>query len=468
MRSLTRWCVLAILALAPLVRAQDESPEDSGVESPAPPPAAPPPAAPAPDDPGRVLFQKAAEALARAQYITYRVRSSSTGDLFVRTGRIIEADVRQVRQPGGVLPGWRLRLIGTTTEAGGKPPLTPFDVAWLQANVEWVDHAERKIIEKNFQEARRNRAVLTTTPIRLEDMTSYRPFQKELAAVSYTFEDDAAVGGVPCRVLVVAINQGQIRARWHLAIDDHLPRRVERLIETTRSGLSSSIMEFTDMRVSFDPPTPAMLASVRVAVPEGYAEDRPPVPVPLTDGSGGFSPNLIDLSGNPGKPADATTTPVTPPPTTPPAPAGPPKAPPFDLLTPAGEHVTLESLRGQVVVLEFAGSWAVNLRAARPELATLLPQYKDRPVRALALSVRERSKDAAVAHFDGAPAALTLLLNAEKVAESYGVAAFPAYAVVGPAGELLMAPAPFTPDETMRAVTAAVDAALQNLPSPSP
>lgn len=452
-------CVLFCVAPA---MAQEVTPEESGEETPPPAttpaqPAATPPAA---DDPGRALFQKAADALAKAQSITYRAKTSFTGDLFARTGRIVEADIRQARQPGGMLPGWRMRITGTSTAAGGQPPNQEFDIGWMLVNVEWVDHEQKKVFEKPYQETRRIRNVIVSNPVRLEDMTAYRPFQKEIAGTAFVMEPQQQVDGVPCDVVLVTINQGRSRVRWWFSTIDHLPRRQERPLET-RSGTSSTIVDFYEYRLDTNPPSPAMLAGLRVRVPEGYTEDRPAVPPP-TPTDRGATPGTTE----PVKDNAHETSPISSP--TPPAPVGPPMAPAFDLLTPSGEHVTLESLRGRVVLLEFSGSWCVNLHHARPELVPLLDRFKSRPFKAYALSVREKSKDAAITGHADAPESLGLLLNAESTARNFGATAFPAYAVIGPAGEILLAPTPFTPETTMRAAAEAIEPALASLPAEPP
>lgn len=457
--SIRLFLACALFFAAP-VMAQDDNPEESGQE--APPPATPAQPAPAPpppaaDDPGRALFQKAADALAKAQSIAYRAKTSYTGDLFVRTGRIVEADIRQVRQPGGILPGWRVRIIGTSSGAGGQPPHQEFDIGWMLVNVEWVDHEQKKVFEKPYQETRRVRNVIVSNPVRLEEMTAYRPFQKELAAASYTMEAQEEVRGTLCDVVLITMNQGRIRSRWWFSTTDHLPRKQERPLET-RSGTSSSIVEFYDFRIDTNPPSLAMLAGLRVRVPEGYAEDRPPTPTP--SGNGTPSGTAIGTAEPTKEPAMETSV-INPAP----IPAGPPMAPAFDLLTPSGEHVTLESLRGRVVLLEFSGSWCVNLHHARPELAPVLDRFKSRPFKAYALSVREKSKDAAVAGHAGSPESLGLLLNAESTARNFGATALPAYTVIGPTGDILLAPTPFTPETTMRAVAEAIESALSSLPA---
>lgn len=466
MPSLLRRLALALVACAaPALAQEDAKPDEaSGIETPPPASAPPAPAPEQPADPGKALFQQAVETLTKAQSIRYHVKSYTTGPLFKRTARTVQADATQIRVPGGILPGWRLRMTGSSTKPGqgADGALDEFDIGWLIVNVEWVDHEAKKVFEKPFAESKRARVYNLCNPARLEDLTSYRPFQKELGAAAYTVESPQEQGGVTCDVILVETNQGKNRARWWLGADDHLPRKIERFIEGP-GGTSSSILEFSDVRVDYTPASADALASVRVTVPEGYAEDRVPQPVPVPGAGtpGGPLGGAPDPNGK-GSPIEAKV--IEPPPAPPPVPAGPPPAPAFDLSTPGGQQVTLDSLRGQIVLLEFAGSWAVNLRLSRPELATFLERFKAHPVRAFTLAVREKSKENAADGHNPPSAALGLLLNADQTASVYGAATFPSYALVGPNGELLVAPTPYKAEETFRTLAEAADKAIADMP----
>jgi hypothetical protein len=460
--------ILSLILIAAPARAKLE-------DQPSPAPASEPPAAetqpPAPtprtDASGRTLFERAASVLRDAQWISYHVKSYGVGDLYKRTGRVIEADVRQGRAPGGILPGWRLRMTGTSTPVAGQVPPQEFDVAWVLVTVEWLDHENRRLVEKNYQEARRARIMSLVNPARLDDMTSHNPFQKELAG-EHILEGVADLNGETCDVVLVLSNQGRTRTRWWFARSDGLPRKRELLLESS-AGTSSSIIEFSEMRVDVSPPSAAAMASLRVPLPEGYTEDRPP-PVAHNpngmDGIGlGATPDpgkqpVLDEKNGEGTPAEVPSVPPTP--VEPPRPA---LAPDFDLRTPEGERITRDSLRGRVVIFEFAGSWAVNLRSSRPELGNLLARYRDRPVRAFSLAVRERSVENALEGFRGAPEGLTLLLDADATAVAFGAGIYPAYGAMGPEGEIIFAPRAYVPGTTIEELAQAVDAALQKMES---
>jgi thiol-disulfide isomerase/thioredoxin len=74
---------------------------------------------------------------------------------------------------------------------------------------------------------------------------------------------------------------------------------------------------------------------------------------------------------------------------TPAAAQNPAAAPPFALHllgTEAGRQVTLESLRGQAVVLEFWATWCSGCVAAIPHLNELTSKFKDKPVRFISVT----------------------------------------------------------------------------------
>lgn len=62
------------------------------------------------------------------------------------------------------------------------------------------------------------------------------------------------------------------------------------------------------------------------------------------------------------------------------------EAPDFALPTPAGDTVSLSSLRGRYVVLDFWASWCPDCRKDAPEIVRLHDMYKDRGVEFVGVS----------------------------------------------------------------------------------
>jgi peroxiredoxin len=138
-------------------------------------------------------------------------------------------------------------------------------------------------------------------------------------------------------------------------------------------------------------------------------------------------------------------------------------APEFELTDIAGAKVTLASLKGKITIAEFAGSWSLGLAEARQEFQTLVDHYKDQPVGGLSFAVREKTRDAAIEEYHKKQFSFDLLLDADGVAKSFGVSGYPSYALIGPDGELLAAPTPFQPADTMTGLGDEIDAALSKL-----
>ncbi len=61
---------------------------------------------------------------------------------------------------------------------------------------------------------------------------------------------------------------------------------------------------------------------------------------------------------------------------------------------PAGKSVSLKSLRGKIVLLDFWATWCGPCRMAMPGLQKLHDRYKDKPVAIYGVNCRERRPDA--------------------------------------------------------------------------
>lgn len=415
--------------------------------TPAPAAAPTPPAA----HPGHELFVRAAEAVKNTRALTFHYRSYSKGGMLERVTGKTEADLRMMRASGGVINGWRVRTTGTTTPATGDP--SSFDVAWLQTSVEWADEAAKKVMERPVLEARRARPVSQAQLARIDDFTNPKPFTKELAASEYTVEETQDVAGVRCEVVLAKVNNGRLRVRWWLGVDDHLPRRRESIVEGSE-GASSAFVELSALRADPSPDIFGDGSELRVPVAEGWTEDRPAAastPAPPAVTPGGERP-----TGEAPTPETAVSAA--------PAPSGPVLAAEFELTAADGRRVSLSSLRGNVVALEFAGTWTLGLREARTKFNDYAARYKDKPLRAYSLAVRERSRDAAIDEHKRGGYAFGLLLDADKAARALGGASFPAYMLIGPEGEVLLASTPYAGGAGIDALTDATNAALAKMP----
>lgn len=113
-------------------------------------------------------------------------------------------------------------------------------------------------------------------------------------------------------------------------------------------------------------------------------------------------------------------------------------APLFTLNNLDGAAVSLESLRGQYVLLDFWASWCKPCRASMPGLKELYAQYHDKGFEILGVSTDTDAEawKAAVAT-DGTPWIHVMDDAAENVAKTYGVHSIPSFFLIGPDGNMI-------------------------------
>ncbi len=115
------------------------------------------------------------------------------------------------------------------------------------------------------------------------------------------------------------------------------------------------------------------------------------------------------------------------------------KAPPFELKGQDGKAVSLESLHGKVVVLQFWATWCGYCRKAVPEIQKLHEAVKDKPdVVIYGVNCRQRPNNPdPVAFLKEQGAAYSVLLNGDSVADAYQVQGYPTMYVIGRDGKIV-------------------------------
>lgn len=360
------------------------------------------PAAPSVDPALREMFRQAAQRLQDAKSISFHGKTSHTGSIVGKTGAA-DANVRMVRVEVPS-PHWRFRSTGT----GGRTPdeAVPFDVTWDRQRVSWLDTPAKKLIERPFTgpKAQIVQSALVSVPTQMQEST---PFSREITAEGMTLEGNEAAGGVTCDIVAVRYKaKGGVIKFW-LAETDRLPRKIERVSESTTYP-NSTTYELTDLKLD----EPLTEEQMTIALPEGFERDSTAPAAPI------------------GTPAT-----VTPGLGTPPAPAAPPTehfpaAPEFELTAPDGTTVNPASLKGSVVVLYFWGTWSLPSRAADPEVQALHEKYKDRGVKVLGMSVREKTREAPAEFLASLKRAYTNLPDADAVARRYAIIRYPTFVVI--------------------------------------
>lgn len=386
----------------------------------------------------QAIVQRAADRIKRAQYGMFDVHVTATGSL---AGYTTEATGHVVtrRANASAANPWLMRVTGATVVKSGEP--MNLDMALRANSREWVNH-EEKTVHEAIKLTPGGKWLTVANSLWPTEIFDRVPYSRVMRNATYTQEAGQEVAGVECDVVLVEskpLRGAASKSRWYIAREDSFPRRFERIMSLEGSE-SLLVMEFTNVRIEDEVPAgDAGEENFRVAVPSGYSEKRdapkappPPAPTPVPtatpDGSAPVTPNATPASGATGSPAAQPVEPARP--------ARPAMAPEFELAKLDGTKVTLASMRGSVVVVDFFGTWAMSAEAWHPRLKSIVSAHGDR-VRLAPVAIRQRQPELAAELLTHAEISAPVLIGTEALAASYGVHLFPAAAVVGADGALV-------------------------------
>src|SRR5262249_32574459 len=114
------------------------------------------------------------------------------------------------------------------------------------------------------------------------------------------------------------------------------------------------------------------------------------------------------------------------------------EAPAFALKDPAGKEVTLASLKGRVVLLDFWATWCGPCKAAMPSIQKLHEKYKGKSVTVLGVNTWERGgPDLAAKYMEKSGYTYGLVVKGDDLAKTYGISGIPTIVLIGPDGKIL-------------------------------
>jgi thiol-disulfide isomerase/thioredoxin len=123
-------------------------------------------------------------------------------------------------------------------------------------------------------------------------------------------------------------------------------------------------------------------------------------------------------------------------------------APAFSLPTPDGRLVSLDSLRGKVVLLDFWASWCGPCARSFPWLSSLRARYAGKPFEIVGVNL-DKKRAAADAFLADHPVPFVIAFDPSgETAEAFQVSAMPTTIVLGPAGNILYKHTGFDPKKT--------------------
>jgi len=371
------------------------------------------------------LLTKVDEATKNVRTVCYNARffgeNLPTGEIPIVEGKVL---ARQAwRSALGYWLGkgedW-LRFEGAYRHVDGAPEI-PFFVVTDGKTVTSVDHKREVVVRGSVRRARGlqwpGRRLL------MNEFILPRPFNDEIVARKRAYEGAGRVGDVDCHVVYVVYQNGT-ESRWYFGKQDHLPRRVERIIKG-RGINGAAVLECYDLEVNPD----LTIEDFRIDIPEGYRTE--PFKELLPEGA---------------------------------------EAPVFELQTPDGRSVSLRSLRGRVVVIEFWATWARGCEIALSELEQLKRHFKDQPVEFLAINCWESDQANPDAFLERHQVNLCLLIDRGKrgnpVSEAYLIRGIPTTYVICPFGQVVYVEGGYQPGRQARLANA-IEKALPRAEKPT-
>lgn len=384
--------------------------------------------APVADSPAKAILRQSAAAIKAAKSISFKLKIFGEGGILGGAPGM-ETDEKMLRAPNNANT-WLIRAIGkgsgTSTSrenpsgAGAKPAdSSDFDFVWGVNHVQWIDHAEKTVFTRP-PTGLRGKSFQSASSAKLRYLMLPTPFQKELLPAEFVLEEPVTADGVLCDVVSTTGDRGS-RDRYTIGQTDRFPRRIEKIFDSERVT-GRYVTEFTNVKLDEE----LSENYFKIPVPDGYKEDIQEAPKaavvpPAEAGETKPSPDL-------GKQPEVTTPAVVTPPSL-------PMAPEVEIPLASG-NIQLSSLRGNIVVLDFFGTWALTSKAAHDELAKSVARYKDLGVRFISCAIREKNPDAATELFTRSQFSWDLAKRGDAVGTAFEVKTYPHWVVIDAEGHI--------------------------------
>lgn len=392
------------------------------------------------------VLNKTIETINSAKTISYHTVVVGKGSIFAMlpetTGDVIAA------RPDDNAKAWKMGIKGKQVGVGD-----PLDVIAVQDPTKWawVDAPARQVNER-FTGSERGPIIDAANVLRIREIFEPSPLSKEVKCEVIKMEAPVDLDGVKCDVVYVDQGKDQAKGRWFIAQTDHLPRKYEWIMMLQKDVEDKRVCTLTQVKLNAEPPA----GSFAISTPEGYtfspaAAPTPPTPVAVP----GDNPNVVPGTSAPGVPMKkerAVGVNVG------------DLAPDFELMNSAGEKVRLATLRGNVVVVDFWGTWSLASKKTTAVVQALANQFKTEKVKVFGVAVREGSEAAPTKFFADSKLTYTLLLKGDEPAKAYHVKKYPTLFVIGREGEIVRTFAGYD-DKAAKDIGDAITGALKSAPA---
>jgi thiol-disulfide isomerase/thioredoxin len=380
------------------------------------------------------VLEASAKAIAELRAFSYSFTSTETG-----------GDGKAARYEGLACAakadagGWKVYASGKIIADSE----SNFEIAYDGVAARSIKPADKVVVERNLETVDELAVFFSGQnarhPIAWEILAD-KPFSAVEKAI---LEGSQTIDGVECDKVLIPSTPDPAAAiadtgtRLFIAKSDHLPRRIERLravkSETATTEIAR-VIEITDLKRDTD----AQLHAFSLNAPDGFRI--------RADTSG--NANRLVRGNRPAnseerKPQDSGLL------------ATGSDAPAWTLKDGSGAEVSLASLKGKVVVMDFWATWCGPCKAAMPHVQKLHDKYASKDVAVYGVNTWERAD--AKKYMSDKKFTYGLLLKGDKVAEQYKVKGIPTFYVIDKEGKIAFS-AVGMPDESR--LEAIIDEAL--------
>jgi thiol-disulfide isomerase/thioredoxin len=342
----------------------------------------------------REVLSQAEAAIRAVKAVRYKAHGEAQGALAARMAKM-DGTLTLVPIPGADIPKVRV-------DAQVIPPQQSTAVAFQLAadgqQISVAEHGSRTFVQRDLISGAsllNNVSVLFIREFGLE-----QPFAREAKAASLTYVGVETVEGVECDVIHAVLNPSGDEVRWFFGKTDHLPRRVQR-VSPSPIGQTTITTSLTSLETL----SGAEEEQFRLAKPDGFRD-------PTAGGGPGRDP-LLEVGS---------------------------AAPEWTLKDAEGKEVSLKSLRGKLVLLDFWATWCGPCRQAMPSVQKLYEKYKARPVAVFGVNCYERGPNVdPVGFMKKGGFTYPQLLQGSDVARTYKAVGIPTFYLIAPDGKILLA-----------------------------
>ncbi len=272
--------------------------------------------------------------------------------------------------------------------------------------VRWLDYDKNTMFVRPVGDKLANQEMNYANQLFLAELLQTEPYAKDLKAEKLVKTGMEQVMNEVCEFISSGPKTDDRATIWAISQVDRLPRRME-MAQGSSENKIAMILDMWDVR------TDGKLSAkdFEIEMPAGFVLDEQlPRPAPA---AAPVAPPVVELGVPVGDPAPA-----------------------FTLKSADGKDITLASMKGSPVVLEFFGTIVKASTAHGADMKALSDEFKARNVKFLGLACRGSDDAAAKAYFQNNNLSYTLIPNGDAIVADYKVLGFPSYCVIDADGNV--------------------------------